>query len=53
MTFFFFMVGLDVRRDLTLGELRNPRNAILPAAAAIGSLGDRFSLAEAGQEAKA
>lgn len=38
MTFFFFMVGLDVRRDLTLGELRNPRNAILPAAAAIGGL---------------
>ena len=38
MTAFFFMVGLDVRRDLTLGELRLPGRALLPAAAAIGGL---------------
>ena len=33
---FFFMVGLDVRRDLTLGDLRLPGHALLPAAAAVG-----------------
>lgn len=38
MTLFFFMVGLDVRRDITLGELRNPRQALLPIAAALGGL---------------
>lgn len=38
MAVFFFMVGLDVRRDLTLGELRVPSRAILPAGAAIGGL---------------
>ena len=38
MAVFFFMVGLDVRRDLTLGELRLPGRALLPAAAAIGGL---------------
>lgn len=38
MTAFFFMVGLDVRRDLTLGELRLPGRALLPAAAALGGL---------------
>ncbi|WP_243106688.1 Na+/H+ antiporter NhaA [Actinomyces lilanjuaniae] len=38
MAVFFFMVGLDVRRDLTLGELRLPGRALLPAAAAVGGL---------------
>lgn len=38
MAAFFFMVGLDVRRDLTLGELRLPGRALLPAAAAVGGL---------------
>ncbi|WP_036924579.1 Na+/H+ antiporter NhaA [Acidipropionibacterium thoenii] len=38
MALFFFMVGLDVRRDLTLGELRSRRRAILPVAAALGGL---------------
>lgn len=30
MALFFFMVGLDVRRELTLGELRTKERAILP-----------------------
>ncbi|MBO3724509.1 Na+/H+ antiporter NhaA [Actinomyces bowdenii] len=38
MTVFFFLVGLDVRRDLTLGEMRLPGRALLPAAAAVGGL---------------
>lgn len=38
MTFFFFAVGLDVRRELALGELRHPTRAALPVAAAIGGL---------------
>ncbi|MCL3778050.1 MULTISPECIES: Na+/H+ antiporter NhaA [unclassified Actinomyces] len=38
MTVFFFMVGLDVRRDLALGEMRLPGRALLPAAAAVGGL---------------
>ena len=38
MTAFFFMVGLDVRRDLTLGELRLPGRALLPVASAVGGL---------------
>ena len=38
MAAFFFMVGLDVRRDLTLGELRLPGRALLPVAAAVGGL---------------
>ncbi|WP_136313629.1 Na+/H+ antiporter NhaA [Actinomyces procaprae] len=38
MAVFFFMVGLDVRRDLTLGELRLPGRALLPTAAASGGL---------------
>lgn len=38
MTLFFFAVGLHVRRELALGELRNPSRAALPIAAAIGGL---------------
>ncbi|QCV94084.1 Na+/H+ antiporter NhaA [Acidipropionibacterium acidipropionici] len=38
MSVFFFMVGLDVRRELTLGELRSGRRAVLPLAAALGGL---------------
>lgn len=38
MAFFFLMVGLDVRRELTLGELRTRERAILPVVAAVGGL---------------
>jgi Na+/H+ antiporter NhaA len=34
MAFFFFVVGLEVRREFSVGELRHARNAVLPAVAA-------------------
>jgi NhaA family Na+:H+ antiporter len=38
MTIFFFVVGLEVKRELVLGELRDVRRAMLPIAAAIGGM---------------
>jgi Na+:H+ antiporter, NhaA family len=38
MTLFFFVVGLEIKRELTVGELRRPRVAALPIAAAIGGM---------------
>jgi NhaA family Na+:H+ antiporter len=38
MVVFFFVVGLEVRRELFEGELSTPRRAALPAAAAIGGM---------------
>lgn len=38
MTVFFFLVGLEIKRELVHGELRNPRNAVLPVAAALGGM---------------
>ena len=38
MTLFFFVVGLEVKRELVLGDLRDPRAAALPIAAAIGGM---------------
>ncbi|KQB83474.1 Na+/H+ antiporter NhaA [Corynebacterium lowii] len=38
MAFFFFMVGLDVKRELVIGELRLPGRALLPVFAALGGL---------------
>ena len=38
MTVFFFVVGLEVKRELVLGELRDLRQAVLPVAAAIGGM---------------
>jgi Na+/H+ antiporter NhaA len=35
MTFFFFVVGLEARRELDLGELRERRRMILPVTAGI------------------
>jgi Na+/H+ antiporter NhaA len=39
MAFFFFVVGLEARRELDLGELRERRRLLLPAAAAVGGMG--------------
>lgn len=38
MAVFFFVVGLEIKRELLLGELRNPRAAALPAIAAVGGM---------------
>lgn len=38
MTIFFFLVGLEIKRELVAGELRDPRKAALPVAAAIGGM---------------
>jgi Na+:H+ antiporter, NhaA family len=38
MAIFFFVVGLEIKRELVTGELRQPRNAALPAFAALGGM---------------
>ena len=38
MTVFFFVVGLEVKRELVRGELRDPRTASLPVLAALGGM---------------
>jgi NhaA family Na+:H+ antiporter len=38
MAIFFFVVGLEVKRELVLGELREFRRAALPIAAALGGM---------------
>lgn len=38
MTFFFFLVALELKRELVLGELKNPRMAALSVAAAGGGM---------------
>src|SRR5262245_15722440 len=36
MTFFFFVVGLEARREFDMGELRDRRRLTLPVVAAVG-----------------
>jgi NhaA family Na+:H+ antiporter len=38
MTLFFFLVSLELKRELVLGELRSPRMAALPILAALGGM---------------
>jgi NhaA family Na+:H+ antiporter len=38
MAIFFFVVGLEIKRELVVGELRQPRRAALPAIAALGGM---------------
>jgi len=38
MTLFFFLVSLELKRELVLGELRHPREAMLSVSAAIGGM---------------
>jgi len=38
MTIFFFVVGLEVKREAVAGELRDPRKALLPIVGAIGGV---------------
>jgi len=36
MAIFFYVVGLELKRELTVGELSDPRAVVLPVASAIG-----------------
>ena len=38
MALFFFVAGLEIKRELVVGELRDPRRAALPAVAALGGM---------------
>jgi NhaA family Na+:H+ antiporter len=38
LAIFFFLVGLELKREFVAGELRNPRQAIVPVVAAIGGV---------------
>jgi Na+:H+ antiporter, NhaA family len=38
MTVFFLVVGLEIKRELTVGELRHWRAAVLPVVAAVGGM---------------
>ena len=38
MSIFFFVVGLELKREIIGGELSNPRKAMLPIVAAIGGM---------------
>src|SRR5207245_4243734 len=37
-TFFFFIIGLEARREFDLGELRDRRRFVLPLAAGLGGM---------------
>ncbi|MBT8397800.1 MAG: Na+/H+ antiporter NhaA [Gemmatimonadetes bacterium] len=38
MALFFFVVGLEIKRELLIGELSSPRKAAVPVAAALGGM---------------
>jgi NhaA family Na+:H+ antiporter len=38
MAVFFLLVSMEIKRELVFGELRDPRTALLPIAAAIGGM---------------
>lgn len=38
MAVFFFVVGIEIKREFTKGELRNRSQAVLPVAAAVGGM---------------
>jgi NhaA family Na+:H+ antiporter len=38
MVLFFFVIGLEIKRELVVGELRERRAALLPALAAVGGV---------------
>ncbi len=38
MVIFFFVVGLEIKREITAGELASPKKAALPIAAAVGGM---------------
>lgn len=38
MAIFFFLIGLELKRELLEGKLKNPRDVILPGLAAVGGM---------------
>jgi Na+/H+ antiporter NhaA len=44
MAFFFFVVGLEARREWDLGELRDRRRLLMPVLAALGGMGAAVSI---------
>jgi NhaA family Na+:H+ antiporter len=38
MTLFFFLVGMEIKEEMVLGELRTPRQASLPLVGALGGM---------------
>ncbi|MBC7720966.1 MAG: Na+/H+ antiporter NhaA [Pedobacter sp.] len=38
MTFFFFLVGMEIKRELTIGELASIKKSLLPIIAALGGM---------------
>lgn len=38
LAIFFFVVGLELKREFVAGDLRDPRRAMLPVAAAVGGM---------------
>ena len=38
MAIFFFVVGLEIKREIVLGDLRDPKTAALPVMAALGGM---------------
>ena len=38
MAIFFFLIGLEIKREVLEGKLKNPRDIILPGAAAVGGM---------------
>ena len=38
MAVFFFLIGMELKREILEGKLKNPRNVILPGLAAVGGM---------------
>lgn len=38
MAIFFFLIGLELKREILEGNLKNPRDVVLPAVAAVGGM---------------
>ncbi len=38
MAIFFFLVGLEIKREVLVGELSEPKNVVLPVLAAVGGM---------------